>query len=258
MNIRLPQWPRLCVPMLAAVLWLAGTARAADPAPAIQLQLKDTPIRAVLNLIAEESGRNLVLSDSVQGTISLRLDGVPWPEALDIVLHAHGLARRELGDVLWIAPQAEMAGIEQAREDARLALEDRVEMMSEYLPLSHADAAELARLLDGNGHVAGEGQASQRAHGFVSARGRVSFDKRTNALLLMDTPARVAEIKRLVATLDTPVDQVAIEARIVIADDNFSREIGARFGILGSGRRVQWNGPGANLPVSIPSTGIWN
>jgi len=242
-----------------AVALLASTALADAGAPlpesstqtAISLHVKDTPIRAVLHLIAEESGLNLVLSDHVEGAITLRLEGVPWPRALDIVMQARGLAMRDLGGVLWIAPQAEIAEHEQAREDARLALEERVEMVTEHLPLSHADAVELARLFGGERTAHdGDTPTSTRRHGFLSARGQLSFDKRTNALILIDTPARVVEIKRLIATLDTPVDQVAIEARIVIADDNFSREIGARFGILGSGRRVQWSGPSANLPVN--------
>jgi len=223
---------------------------------AISFHVKDTPIRAVLHMIAEESGLNLVLSDQVEGVITLRLDGIPWPKALEIVMQSHGLASRDLGGVMLIAPQAEIADYEQAREDARLALEERTEMVTEHIPLSHADAAELSRLLGGDlrTHDSDTSTPSRR-HGFLSARGQLSFDKRTNALILIDTPARAAEIKRLITTLDTPVDQVAIEARIVIADDSFSREIGARFGILGSSRRVQWNGPGANLPANTATGG---
>jgi len=239
---------------LAAILLLcpmSATSIETEAHTPITLQVKDAPIRAVLNLIAEESGLDLILSDHLEGSITLRLNAVPWPQALDIILQARGLAMRDLGDVLWIAPQAEIAESEQAREDARLALEERVEMVTEHIPLSHAAAAELARLLTGSAPTANpEGTTQTRRHGFLSSRGQLSFDQRTNALILIDTPARTAEIKRLVATLDTPVDQVAIEARIVIADDNFSREIGARFGILGSGRRVQWTGPSAHLPVN--------
>jgi len=240
---------------LAALVWLCPLlASSTEPQAPITLHVKDAPIRAVLHLIAEESGLNLVVSDHVEGLVTLRLNAVPWPTALDIILQSRGLAMRHLGDVLWIAPQANIAEIEQAREDARLALEARVEMVTEHLPLSHADASALARLLGGGAHASSvsstEGQTPTGHPGFLSTRGQLSFDQRTNALILIDTPARAAEIKRLVAILDTPVDQVAIEARIVIADDNFSREIGARFGILGSSRRVQWNGPGAHLPVS--------
>jgi len=238
--------------ILMLIVFLCPLLSSANPAPhtPISLHVKDAPVRAVLNLIAEESGLNLVVSDQVEGAITLRLNAVPWPQALDIILQSRGLVMRDLGAVLWIAPQADIAEFEQAREDARLALEERVEMVTEHLPLSHADAAELARLITGSERTGPNTEHTSRRQGFLSTRGQLSFDQRTNALILIDTPARVAEIKRLIATLDTPVDQVAIEARIVIADDNFSREIGARFGILGSGRRVQWNGPGSHLPVS--------
>jgi len=241
----------LALAMVLFVFPMSAGAEGVALSPPISLHVKDTPIRAVVQLIAEEAGLNLVLSDHVEGEITLRLDGVPWPRALDIVMQARGLALRDLGGVLWIAPQAEIADYEQNREDARLALEERVEMVTEYIPLSHGDAADLARLLSGD-RVQNDGDtsASSHRHGFLSARGQVNFDRRTNALILIDTPVRVAEIRRLIATLDTPVDQIAIEARIVIADDAFSREIGARFGILGSARRVQWSGPSANLPVS--------
>jgi len=226
----------------------------APPAP-VSLHVQDIPVRAVLQLIAEEAGLNLVIGDSVEGRVTLRLTDVPWPQALDIVLQSRGLAVRDLGEVLWIAPQAEIARHEQAREEARLALEERVEMTTQYLPLSHGDAAELARLLGGeHGTDAGadSSPASPRS-GFLSARGHLGFDRRTNALIVSDTPARVAAIRQLLERLDTPVDQVAIEARIVIADDSFSREIGARFGILGSGRRVQWSGPNVSLPATPPA-----
>jgi len=146
------QTTRTCIWGLALILFvytLSATANTSTPQTPITLHVKDAPIRAVLNLIAEESGLNLVVSDQVEGTITLRLNAVPWPVALDIILQSRGLALRHLGEVLWIAPQTDIAEIEQAREDARLALEERVEMTTEHLPLSHADASELARLLTG-------------------------------------------------------------------------------------------------------------
>jgi len=165
----------------------------------ITLHIKDAPIRSVLHLIAEESGLNLVVSDQVEGHISLRLNAVPWPSALELILQSQGLAVRDLGEVLWIAPQTDIAQIEQAREDARLALEDRIEMVTEHIPLSHADASGLARLLSGSVPAASTESSPQNRHqGFLSTRGQLSFDQRTNALILIDTPARTAEIKRLV------------------------------------------------------------
>jgi len=226
------------------------------PAAAVSLHVQDIPVRTVLRLIGEESGLNLVISDNVTGNISLHLDEIPWFDALEVVLQSRGLTQRPLGGALWIAPQTEIAQHEQAREDARLALEERIQLITEYVPLSHADADDLARLISGVRPADGDGGASTRAarsHGFLSTRGSIGFDRRTNALIVSDTPARVADIKRLLDTLDTPVDQVAIEARIVLADDSFSREIGARFGILGNSRRVQWNGPGSSLPLVAPA-----
>ena len=198
---------------------------------------QDVPVRTVLQLIAEESGLNVVASDSVQGNVTLRLINVPWDQALDIVLRAKGLDKRKDGDVIWIAPQKEISDYEQAREDARIAIDLRAETITEYIPINYGNAEDIAKLLteeskssSSGGGGAGGGQAQR---GFLSPRGSVSFDRRTNTLLLVDIPKKVAEIRALVKLLDRPVDQVLIEARIVIADENFARDLGARFGVTG-------------------------
>ncbi|MGN6111893.1 MAG: type IV pilus secretin PilQ [Luteimonas sp.] len=201
----------------------------------VTFNFQDVPVRTVLQLIAEEAKLNLVVSDSVGGNITLRLDNVPWDQALDIVLRAKSLDKRRSGNVMWVAPQAEIAKYERDVEAARMASENNAEVVTEYLPISYGSAQDIARLLTegsrGSGGGAGGDQASR---GFLSPRGSISFDQRTNTLLVIDIPQRVEGIKRLVAELDKPVDQVVIEARIVIANESFARELGARFGISGA------------------------
>ncbi len=205
----------------------------------VTFNFQDVPVRTVLQLIAEISDLNIVASDTVQGNVTLRLINVPWDQALDIVLQAKGLDKRRSGNVIWVAPQVEIAKFEQDKENARLALEERAEMVTEYIPISYGSAEDIAKLLteeskgnSGGGGAGGAGAGQSR--GFLSSRGSISFDRRTNTLLVIDIPQRVAEIQRLVALLDKPVDQVVIEARIVIANESFARELGARFGINGA------------------------
>jgi type IV pilus assembly protein PilQ len=152
--------------------------------------------------------------------------------------------------VVWVAPQSEIAAFEQAKADARIALENRAETITEYMPINYGNAEDIAKLLtedaknssnnggSGGGAAAGTGQ--QR--GFLSPRGSISFDKRTNTLLVIDIPQRVADIRSLVQKLDKPVDQVVIEARIVIATETVARELGARFGISGNKDNAYFSG----------------
>jgi type IV pilus assembly protein PilQ len=209
----------------------------------VTFNFQDVPVRTVLQLIAEESNLNIVASDTVQGNVTLRLINVPWDQALDIVLQAKSLDKRRSGNVVWVAPQSEIAKFEQDKEDARIAIENRVETVTEYIVVSYGNAEDIAKLLtdeskgnqSGGGSQGGSGGggSGQQSRGFLSPRGSLSFDRRTNTLLVIDIPARVAEIRRLVAQLDKPVDQVLIEAKIVIATEDFARELGAKFGING-------------------------
>ena len=211
----------------------------------VTFNFQDIPVRTVLQLIAEESGLNVVASDTVQGNVTLRLISVPWDQALDIVLQARGLDKRRSGNVVWIAPQAEISKYEQDKEDARLAIEDRVEMVTEYVPISYGNAEDIAKLLTDESKTnsgGGGGSGQTRSRGFLSSRGSLSFDRRTNTLLVIDIPQRVAEIKRLVTTLDKPVDQVVIEARVVIANESFARDLGAKFGVSAAKDRVSVGG----------------
>ena len=212
----------------------------------VTFNFQDVPVRTVLQLIAEESNLNIVASDSVTGNVTLRLINVPWDQALDIVLQAKGLDKRRSGNVVWIAPQSEIAKYEQDKEDARIAIENRAEMVTEYVPISYGNAEDLAKLLtedakSGTSGGGAGGNASQ-SRGFLSPRGSISFDRRTNTLLVIDIPQRVEAIKDLVKVLDKPVDQVVIEARIVIANESFARELGAKFGVSGANNNVNFSG----------------
>jgi type IV pilus assembly protein PilQ len=192
----------------------------------LTLNFQDIETRAVLQLLADASGQNIVVSDSVNGSVTLRLQNVPWDQALDIVLRTKGLDKRRQDNVIIVAPQAELAAREKAELAARKDVQELEPLRSEYLQVNYAKAAELANLVKTN------------TNSLLSPRGSVSVDERTNTLLLMDTSDRLNDIRRLVATLDIPVRQVQIESRIVIVNDDFQRQLGARFGFT----NVQQNG----------------
>lgn len=236
----------------------ASSARPFSGRP-VTFNFQDVPVRTVLQLIAEESNLNIVASDTVQGNVTLRLINVPWDQALDIVLQAKQLDKRRSGNVVWVAPQAEIAKFEQDKEDARIAIENRVETVTEYIVVSYGNAEDIAKLLtdESKGNQSGGAQGSgggggggQQSRGFLSPRGSISFDRRTNTLLVIDIPARVGEIRRLVSQLDKPVDQVLIEAKIVIATEDFARELGAKFGINGYKDNVTYGNSITNTTAS--------
>ena len=217
----------------------------------VTFNFQDIPTRSVLQLIADVSDLNIVVSDSVQGNVTLRLINVPWDQALDIVLQAKGLDKRRRGNVIWVAPQKEIADREEAIADARMKMEDKDELITDYIPVSYGKAKDIAALLtkdtqtNSAGGQAAAGSSAQR--GFLSTRGSVTFDDRTNTLLISDIPSKIQEIRQLIAVLDRPVQQVLIESRIVIATDSFARELGVKFGI--SGARTDRNG---NVVASAP------
>jgi type IV pilus assembly protein PilQ len=197
----------------------------------VTFNFQDIPVRSALQLIADISGLNLVASDSVGGSVTLRLVNVPWDQALDVILRAKSLDKRRNGDVIWVAPQAELAKYEQDLADAKLKAQDTAELVTDYVPISYGKAADIAKLLTtGSLQAQGGGGGGSSAHGFLSSRGSASFDVRTNTLLLNDTPEKIKQLRDLIAVLDTPVQQVLIESRIVIATDNFERDLGAKFG----------------------------
>jgi type IV pilus assembly protein PilQ len=197
----------------------------------LTFNFQDIPVRSALQLIADEAKLNLVASDSVGGSVTLRLVNTPWDQALDVILRAKGLDKRRSGNVIWIAPQAELANYEQSLADARQKAEDSAELISDYIPISYGKAEDIAKLLtQGSLSSAGGGNSSNATHGFLSARGSVSFDDRTNTLLINDTPDKIRDLRELIGTLDRPVQQVLIESRIVVATDQFTRQLGVRWG----------------------------
>jgi len=185
----------------------------------LTLNFQDIEVRAVLQLLADTSGQNMVISDTVQGNVTLRLQNVPWDQALDIVMQTKGLDMRQQGNVILVAPAAEIAAREKELATAKKDLSAVAPLRSEFLQINYAKASDLAELIKGKGNS------------LMSERGSVTVDARTNTLLLQDTAENLADIRRLVATLDIAIRQVLIEARIVIVSDDFSRELGSRFGI---------------------------
>ncbi|HEX4970099.1 MAG TPA: type IV pilus secretin PilQ [Steroidobacteraceae bacterium] len=185
----------------------------------LTLNFQDIETRAVLQLLADTSGQNMVISDTVGGNVTLRLQNVPWDQALDIVMRTKGLDMRREGNVMFVAPAAEIATREKELLTARQQVQQLAPLRTEYLQINYAKAADLAALIK-------SGQNSS----LLSERGSVAIDERTNTLLLQDTSERLGDIRRLVSTLDIPVRQVLIEARIVIVNDDYSRELGVRFG----------------------------
>jgi type IV pilus assembly protein PilQ len=187
----------------------------------LTLNFQDIDTRAVLQLLADASGQNIVVSDSVTGNVTLRLQNVPWDQALDIVLKTKGLDKRRDGNVIIVAPQAELATREKAELAARKDVTELAPLRTEYLQVNYAKAQDMAALI------------KSQNNSLLSSRGSVAVDERTNTLLLLDTSDKLGDIRRLVATLDIPVRQVLIESRIVIVNNDFERQIGAIFGITG-------------------------
>ncbi|NIE76075.1 type IV pilus secretin PilQ [Pantoea sp. Ap-967] len=210
---------RLLIGLAALTLqaWVQAAPYRGEP---ITLNFQEIEVRSALQVLADYAGINLVASDAVQGHVTLRLQDVPWDQALELVLRSKGLARREEGNVLLVAPAAEMA--EQSR-DARIgqALDAQLEpLQRELLPIHHAQAPELAELL----------LATLADDGPLSGRGSLGVDARTNTLVAHLPAVRLGELRELVAQLDVPVRQVAIEARIVEANVDYEKVLGVRWG----------------------------
>lgn len=185
----------------------------------LTLNFQDLEVRAFFSIIADLTGMNVVVSDSVSGNITLRLQNVPWDQAVDIVLRTKGLAMRENGNVILVAPAQEIAEMERLELESRQQVQQLEPLRSEFLQVNYAKAADIAGLIRGT-----DGGS------LLSERGSISIDQRTNTLLVQDTNERLADVRRLVQTLDVPVRQVLIESRIVIANDDFNKELGVRLG----------------------------
>lgn len=202
----------------------------------LSLNFQDIQVRSVLQLIADFTELNLVASDTVSGSITLRLENVPWDQALDIVLKTKGLDKRLIGNVLMVAPAAEIAERERQEIETQKQLEELAPLRTEYLRIRYASARELFQLFIGNGQDGqgqgggGSGAESDRnsTGTILSPRGQAIVDERTNSIILTDTEEKIATFKELVERVDIPIQQVMIEARIVIANSDFRRELGVR------------------------------
>ncbi|NVJ58970.1 MAG: type IV pilus secretin PilQ [Gammaproteobacteria bacterium] len=185
----------------------------------MSLTFQDITIRAVLQLIADIANVNMVTSDTVGGSITLQLTNVPWDQALDIILKTKGLDKRQNGNVLLIAPADEIAAREALELQAEQQVQQLAPLRSEFVQINYAKAKDLAGIISGE------------KTSFLSDRGSVSIDDRTNVLMIRETAAQLDEIRNLIRTLDIPVRQVMIESRIVVADDGVGSELGVRFGV---------------------------
>ncbi|MES0327947.1 MAG: type IV pilus secretin PilQ family protein, partial [Gammaproteobacteria bacterium] len=189
----------------------------------LSLNFQDIPVRAVLQLIADFTSLNVVVSDSVTGNLTLRLKNVPWDQALDIILKAKGLSKRESGNVMLVAPSEEIAAQEKIDLEASQAITELAPLRSVYFTVNFAKVTDLEKLFSAAGK---EGGSS-----LLSSRGSVIVDERTNTLIVKDTDEVIAELRRILIKLDVPIRQVLISSRIVIASNDFSKELGVRFGV---------------------------
>jgi type IV pilus assembly protein PilQ len=231
----------------------------------LSLNFQDIEVRSVLQLIADFTGLNIVTSDSVQGNLTLRLKDVPWDQALDIILQSKGLTMRQTGNVLQIAPTEEVAAREKIELESQKQVAELAPLRSELVRINYAKAGDLAALL------------KAKENSLLSARGNVTIDDRTNTLLIQDTTDKLAEIRQLISVLDIAQRQVQIESRIVVANNDFSKNLGVRFGatdaediddgIISVGGSANSNdsilndaadnlaSTGSPFPVGIPSLG---
>jgi type IV pilus assembly protein PilQ len=209
----------------------------------LSLNFQNVEVRAVLNVIADFTDLNIITSDTVAGNITLRLKDVPWDQALEIILQTRGLDSRRSGNVIWIAPRDELATREKLALEAANQIQDLEQTRTESFQMNYQKATDVQKLLS---------DPTQR---ILSKRGSAVVDARTNTLFVQDTPSRLEDVRRLIAKIDVAVRQVMIEARIVEANDTFSRNLGVRLGLndtQSSGHRVL----GQNSPRFIAGAGV--
>jgi type IV pilus assembly protein PilQ len=196
----------------------------------LSLNFQDIQVRAVLEIIADVTGLNLVASDTVQGNITLRLDNVPWDQALELVLKSKSLDKRLVGNVLLVAPAAEIAERERQEIETRNQLEELAPLRTEFIRIRYASASDIFELFKSSGSSGAEDEGSKSTAGILSNRGAAIVDERTNSIILTETESKITEFLALIEKLDVPIRQVLIESRIVIANSTFSKEIGVRWG----------------------------
>ncbi len=234
----------------------------------LTLNFQDIEVRSVLQILADFTNLNIIAADSVKGNVTLRLNDVPWDQALALVLKSKGLAKRQSGNVIFVAPAAEITKMEEEELAAKKVVEKLEPLRTEYIPIQYAKAEEIQALLSGRNVVRSQSTSSSisgtgggfltprtstststtnrqttrnQQQGLLSPRGTSTVDSRTNTLIIRDTAKQLEEIHKMIAQLDIPVRQVMIESRIVIATTEFARNLGVKFGVakqanIGSGR----------------------
>ncbi|CAG2148655.1 Type IV pilus biogenesis and competence protein pilQ precursor [Ralstonia mannitolilytica] len=238
----------------------------------LSLNFQNIDVRSLLQVFADFTNLNIVTSDSVTGTLSLRLKDVPWDQALQIVLDSKGLASRRNGNVLWVAPRGELATKEKAELESQQQVTELEPLRSQVFRLNYQSAGDVRNMLLGAGAAGGAGGAAGGAatSRVLSKRGSLTADLRTNQLFVSDIPSKLEEVQAFIQKIDIPVRQVMIEARIVEADDTFSRNLGAKLGFMnrtnGSGvgnsytnvlSPITENAKWDNSPaISFPANGI--
>src|SRR5690606_22422300 len=208
----------------------------------LSLNFQDIEVRSVLQLIADFTSMNLVASDTVSGRITLRLQNVPWDQALALILKTKGLDKRQVGNVLLVAPADEIAAREQLELESQAQIESLAPLRTEYVRVNYARAMDLQSLIKGEGSL-------------LSSRGSVTVDERTNTLIIQDTARKLEDIHEVINRLDVAVQQVLIEARVVVATSDLTDELGIRWGGLAfqgdklaeDGRSMVFSGGATNI-----------
>jgi type IV pilus assembly protein PilQ len=197
----------------------------------LSLNFQNIEVRSVLQVIADFTGLNIITSDTVTGNLTLRLKDVPWDQAMDIIMQNKGLAMRKIGNVITVAPAEEVAAKEKAQLEAINAIEDLEPLRTEVFTLRYQKAEAFKNILTGSNSGGGAGGGANQNKSILSKRGSAVWDPRTNTLFIQDTAKKLEEIQAIINKTDVPVRQVMIESRLVLADEKFSKELGAKFGV---------------------------
>ena len=229
----------------------------------LSLNFQDIEVRSVLQLIADFTDLNLVASDTVSGHITLRLKNVPWDQALDIILRAKGLDKRQVGNVLMVAPASELAAREKLEIESKQQASELAPLKTEYIPVRYAKAQDLVSLFQTTGPkkgaAGGSAPSSGGGGGVLSSRGSIAVDTRTNSIIITDTVAKINDLRQLLEKLDVPVRQVMIEARIVDMTTRAQQDLGVKWGVTSrashdNGKLLTQIGPNIDSLSSISAT----
>ncbi len=217
----------------------------------ISLNFQDVSVRAILQILSDFTDINMVVSDNVKGNVTLRLKDVPWDHALDVILQTKNLAKNIQGDVMLIAPTSEIAQYERWALESVKSNESLEQLVVDIVQINYAKVADIAQILTSVPSVSGD-VGSSGGGSILSPRGSVAVDSRTNKLLVRDIPSRIDNIRDMIKRFDIPVQQVLINARVVVASDNFSKDLGVRFGVS----NLSGSAGSAQVAVSGNSTGV--